>query len=86
VRTRAASPVRLEPGEFSVADGPDGTRLAIDAGGAGQLTVRVMRVLDEQSSDREAEAEFSGHGYVTALWNSPDSMMLRSIFATAELG
>jgi hypothetical protein len=29
-----------------VADGSDGTRLTIDVGDAGQLSIRVMRVLD----------------------------------------
>jgi hypothetical protein len=85
VRTRAASPARLEPGGFSVADGSDGTRLTIDVGDAGQLRVRVIRVLDAEP-DPDASAAGSGPGYVTAQWQSPDSTTVRSVFATAEHG
>jgi hypothetical protein len=85
VRTRAASPARLEPGGFSVADTPDGTRLTIEVGDAAQLSVRVMRVLDVEP-DPDALAVGSGLGYVTARWQSPDSTMARSVFATAEHG
>lgn len=85
VRTRAASPARLEPGGFSVADTSDGTRLMIDVGDAGQLSVRVTRVLDARP-DPDASAAGSGLGYVTALWQSPDSTMARGVFATAEHG
>jgi hypothetical protein len=85
VRTRAASSARLEPGGFSVADGSDGTRLTIDVGAAGQLSVRVIRVLDAES-DPDASAAGAGLGYVTAQWQSPDSTMVRSVFATAEHG
>jgi hypothetical protein len=85
VRTRAASSARLEPGGFSVADGSDGTRLTIEVGDAGQLSVRVIRVLDAES-DPDASAAGAGLGYVTAQWQSPDSTMVRSVFATAEHG
>jgi hypothetical protein len=85
VRTRAASPTRLEPGGFSVADDSDGTRLTIDVGDAGQLSVRVLRVLDAEA-DLLASTVGSGLGYVTAQWQSPDSTMVRSVFATAEHG
>ena len=85
VRTRAASATMLEPGGFSVADGSDGTRLTIDAGDAGQLSVLVLRVLDAEL-DPDAPAVGSGLGYVTALWQSPDSGLARSVFATAERG
>jgi len=83
VRTRAASPARLAPGRFSAVDGPDGTHLTIDAGDAGQLRVRVMRVL-EAEPDPGASSAGSGLGYVTAQWQTPDSTMTRSVFATAE--
>jgi hypothetical protein len=83
VRTRAASPMRLEPGGFSVADGSDGTRLTIDVGDAGQLSVRVIRILDAEP-DPHASAADPGLGQVTAQWRSPDSTMARSVFATAE--
>jgi hypothetical protein len=85
VRTRAAAPARLESGGFSVADGSDGTRLTIDVGDAGQLSVRVIRVLDAEP-DPDASAAGPGLGYVTAEWQSPDSTTVRSVFATAELG
>jgi len=84
VRTRAASPARLEPDGFSAADGPDGTLLTIDAGDARVLSVRVMRVLDAEP-EPDASAAGSGLGYVTGQWQLPDSTMNRSVFATAEL-
>jgi hypothetical protein len=85
VRTRAASPATLEPGGFSVADGSDGTRLTVDVGDAGQLSVRVTRVLGAEP-DPDASTVASGLGYVTAQWQSPDSTTARSVFATAEHG
>jgi hypothetical protein len=85
VRTRAASPATLEPGGFSVADASDGTRLTIDVGDAGQLSVRVTRVLNAEP-DPDTSALASGLGYVTAQWQAPDSTMARSVFATAEHG
>ena len=85
VRTRAASPTRLETGGFSVADGSDGTRLTIEVGDAGQLSVRVLRVLDAEP-DPDASTVGSGLGYVTAQWQSPDSTMVRSVFVMAEHG
>ena len=85
VRTRAVSPARLDPGGFSAADGSDGTRLTIDVGDAGQLSVRITRVLDA-GTDPGTSAAGPGTGYVTAQWQSPDSTTARSVFATAEHG
>jgi Maltokinase N-terminal cap domain len=83
VLTRPASPGKLEPGAFSAADGADGTRLTFDTGGAGQLSVHVMRVLDAEA-EPGAPAAGTGLGYVTAQWQSSDSTMTRSVFAIAE--
>ena len=66
VRTRAVSPARIEPGRFSAADGPDGTLLVIDAGDAGQLRVRVPRVLDA-----EPDPDASGRGFRDWLRHRP---------------
>ncbi|MGH3247408.1 MAG: hypothetical protein ACRDOI_14545 [Trebonia sp.] len=85
VGRRAASPARLEPGRFSVADELDGTRLTIEVGDAGRLSVRVMRVLGA-APDPAASAAGAGRGHVTAQWRSPDLTMARSVFVTAERG
>jgi hypothetical protein len=77
------------------ADGPDGTELLVDTAGpdgrpAGQLTVRVRRILQPDADGASAGADGALAGdaadrpCLSGTWRWPDSSQARGVLATAR--
>jgi hypothetical protein len=77
------------------ADGPDGTELLVDAAGpdgrpAGQLTVRVRRILQPDADGASAGADgapagdAAGRPCLSGTWRRPDGTRVRGVLATAR--